>query len=76
MENVFIVLFLRLDSLTVLSALDPVSHVCICFPGLERMDDGTYNLFKRVAQKMGWAGEGRLDEAEAEVCISVEKYLA
>lgn len=35
------------------------------------MDDGTYNLFKRVAQKMGWAGEGGLDEAEKEVRISV-----
>lgn len=40
------------------------------------MDDDTYNLFKRVAQKMGWAGEGGLDEAEKEVCISLELSLA
>lgn len=40
------------------------------------MDDDTYNLFKRVAQKMGWAGERGLDEAEKEVCMSVEISFA
>lgn len=40
------------------------------------MDDDTYNLFKRVAQKMGWAGEEGLDEAENQVGISVEISLA
>lgn len=40
------------------------------------MDHDTYNLFKRVAQKMGWAGEGGLDEAEKEVRVSVEMSLA
>lgn len=35
------------------------------------MDDDTCNLFKRVAQKLGWAGEGGLDEAERRVRIPV-----
>lgn len=39
------------------------------------MDDDTFSLFKRVAQKMGWAGEGGLDEAEKEVRMSVEISL-
>lgn len=59
-----------------LSVLNPVSQGVSFFPGLKSMDDGTYNLFKRVAQKMGWAGEGGLDEAEKEVCMSVEISFA
>lgn len=33
------------------------------------MNDDTCNLFKRVAQKMGWASERGLDEAEEKVRI-------
>lgn len=33
------------------------------------MNDDACNLFKRVAQKMGWAEEGALDTAEKKVCI-------
>ncbi|KAM9356754.1 germ cell nuclear acidic protein [Symphorus nematophorus] len=37
------------------------------------MNEGTYNLFQRVAQKMGWMDEGALDAAEERLKSAIGK---